>query len=79
MDAAPAGGYEFMPYDLKCGDINFRLDDFPYWSGRLLDRGEKLSYGNITCAVGDDNLVACHDTGGGHHGFVIQASGSSTF
>ncbi len=79
VDAAPAGGYEFMPYALKCGDINFRLDDFPYWSGRLLDRGEKLSYGNITCAVGDDNLVACRDTSGGRHGFIIRASGSSTF
>ncbi|CPT40516.1 Uncharacterised protein [Mycobacteroides abscessus subsp. abscessus] len=78
-DIAPSGGYEFMPYDWKCGDINFRLDDFPYWSGQLLDRGEKLSYGNITCAVGDDNLVACLDRSGGDHGFVIRPSGSRAF
>lgn len=79
VDISPSGGYEFMSYDWKCGDINFRLDDFPYWSGRLLDRGEKLSYGNITCVVGNDNLIACLDTGGGQHGFVVRPSGSQAF
>ncbi|WP_235630914.1 hypothetical protein [Mycobacteroides abscessus] len=79
VDFSPSGGYEFMPYDWKCGDINFRLDDFPYWSGRQLDPGEKLSYGNITCAVGGDNLVACLDTRGGQHGFLIRPSGSRAF
>ncbi|WP_234798050.1 hypothetical protein [Mycobacteroides chelonae] len=79
VDLSPSGSYQFMPYDWKCGDINFRVDDFPYWSGRLLDPGEKLSYGNITCAVGSAGLVACLDTSGGQHGFLIHPSGSRAF
>lgn len=80
VDLAPSGRYELMPSGWKCGDTNFRLDDFPYWSGRLLDHGKKLSHGNITCAVGLDYLIACRDTSGGEqHGFVIEPSGSRVF
>jgi hypothetical protein len=38
-----------------------------------------VSYGNVTCAVGADQLVACQDTSLGHHGFVLSPSGSTAF
>jgi hypothetical protein len=38
-----------------------------------------LTYLNVTCAVGADNLVACLDTTSGDHGFVVQRSGSWAF
>ena len=45
----------------------------------LLDVGQKLSYQNMTCAVGADRLIACLDTTSGQHGFVLQPSGSWAF
>ncbi|WP_407688178.1 hypothetical protein [Mycobacterium sp. HUMS_1102779] len=48
-------------------------------SGKLLGLGQKVSYLNVTCAVGGDNLVACLDTTSGDHGFVLQRSGSWAF
>jgi hypothetical protein len=48
-------------------------------AGKPLDAGQKLSYLNVTCAVGPDNLVACLDTTSGEHGFVLQRSGSWAF
>ena len=48
-------------------------------SGKLLGLGQKLSYLNVTCVVGGDNLVACLDTTSGDHGFVLQRSGSWAF
>ncbi|WP_374022072.1 hypothetical protein [Mycobacterium sp. HNNTM2301] len=47
--------------------------------GKLLGAGQKLTYLNVTCAVGADNLVACLDTTSGDHGFVLQRSGSWAF
>jgi hypothetical protein len=47
--------------------------------GKSLGVGQKLSYLNVTCAVGADNLVACLDTTSGDHGFVVQRSGSWAF
>lgn len=47
--------------------------------GKLLSAGQKLSYLNVTCAVGADNMVACLDTTSGEHGFVVQRSGSWAF
>lgn len=47
--------------------------------GKLLGAGQKLSYLNVTCAVGADDLVACLDTTSGDHGFVLQRSGSWAF
>lgn len=47
--------------------------------GAFLGVGQKLSYGNVTCAVGSDQLVACLDTSLGHHGFVLRPSGSTAF
>ena len=44
-----------------------------------LAAGQKLSYLNVTCAVGADNLIACLDTTSGDHGFVLQPSGSWAF
>jgi len=79
VEFSPSDAYEFLPYNWKCGDVDFRVDDFPYWSGKPLVSGEKLSYGNVTCAVGDDDLIACLDTSGGQHGFVVRASGSRAF
>lgn len=48
----------------------------PYNAGTLLNVGQKVSYGNVTCAVGADQLVACLS---GQHGFVLKPSGSSAF
>ena len=47
--------------------------------GALLGVGQKVSYLNVTCAVGADQLVACLDTSLGHHGFVLRPSGSYAF
>lgn len=48
-------------------------------NGGFLGVGQKVSYGNVTCAVGADQLVACLDTSLGHHGFVLRPAGSSAF
>jgi hypothetical protein len=48
-------------------------------NGAFLGVGQKVSYGNVTCAVGADQLVACLDTSLGHHGFVLSPSGSTAF
>ncbi|WP_420109218.1 hypothetical protein [Mycolicibacter arupensis] len=48
-------------------------------NGAFLGVGQKLSYGNVTCAVGNDQLVACLDTSLGQHGFVLSPSGSTAF
>ncbi|GBE66230.1 hypothetical protein MFM001_26920 [Mycobacterium sp. MFM001] len=50
----------------------------PY-GGKPLGVGQKLSYQNVTCAVGPDRLVACLDTTSGQHGFVLKPSGSVAF
>jgi hypothetical protein len=48
-------------------------------AGKSLGVGQKVSYLNVTCAVGADNLVACLDSTSGDHGFVLQRSGSWAF
>ncbi|MGV0624911.1 hypothetical protein [Mycolicibacter minnesotensis] len=48
-------------------------------NGAFLPAGQKVSYGNVTCAVGPDQLVACVDTSLGQHGFVLRPSGSFAF
>ncbi|MCV7351577.1 hypothetical protein H7K15_15765 [Mycobacterium parmense] len=48
-------------------------------AGKPLGAGQKLSYLNVTCAVGVDSLVACLDTTSGDHGFVLRRSGSRAF
>lgn len=48
-------------------------------TGAFLGVGQKVSYRNVTCAVGTDQLVACLDTSLGHHGFVLRPAGSSAF
>jgi hypothetical protein len=47
--------------------------------GNMLGAGQKVSFKNVTCAVGPDRLVACLDTTSGEHGFVLQPSGSTAF
>lgn len=48
-------------------------------NGAFLGVGQKVSYRNVTCAVGTDQLVACQDTSLGRHGFVLSPSGSTAF
>lgn len=90
----PGGGHP-KPGDCVVGAVNFRgpgyeLSRMSYGgcdgsaptlpsTGKPLGAGQKLSYLNVTCAVGADNLVACLDTTSGDHGFVLQRSGSSAF
>jgi hypothetical protein len=45
----------------------------------MLGAGQKVSYNNVTCAVGANKLVACLDTTSGEHGFVLQPSCSFAF
>ncbi|WP_292974906.1 hypothetical protein [Mycobacterium sp.] len=50
-----------------------------YNAGTPLGVGQKLTYQNVTCAVGGDGLVACLDTSLGQHGFALKPSGNVTF
>lgn len=90
----PGGGHP-KPGDCVVGQVNFKgpgyeLSRMSYGGcegnppplpsgGKALGVGQKLSYLNVTCAVGTDNLVACLDTTSGDHGFVLQSSGSWAF
>ena len=90
----PGGGHP-RPGDCVVSAVNFKgpgyeLSRMSYggcegnpaalpYRGKLLGAGQKLSYLNVTCAVGADNLVACLDTTSGDHGFVLQTSGSWAF
>jgi hypothetical protein len=47
--------------------------------GALLNIGQKVSYQNVTCAVGGDGLVACLDSSLGQHGFVLNPPRSFAF
>ncbi|GAB1815559.1 hypothetical protein [Mycobacterium sp. MUNTM1] len=68
------------------GAAGFRIDKElsgcpigSYNHGTLLGAGQKVSYQNVTCAVGGDGLVACLDTSLGQHGFALKPSGNVTF
>lgn len=90
----PGGGHP-RPGDCVVGAVNFKgpgyqLSRMSYVGcdgspaalppgGKPLGVGQKLSYLNVTCAVGADELVACLDTTSGDHGFVLRRSGSSAF
>ncbi|HET7074933.1 MAG TPA: hypothetical protein VFI55_12725 [Mycobacterium sp.] len=90
----PGGGHT-KPGDCVVGAVNFKgpgyeLSRMSYGGcdgsspplpsgGKSLGAGQKLSYLNVTCAVGADNLVACLDATSGDHGFVLQRSGSWAF
>ena len=94
-DISFPGGNHPKPGDCVVGQVNFKGPGYdlsrmsyggcegnppPLPSGaKALGVGQKLSYLNVTCAVGPDNLVACLDTTSGDHGFVLQRSGSWSF
>jgi hypothetical protein len=52
-------------------------------SFQILPAGSKITFANVTCAVGDAQLTACIITSAApglvDHGFVLQPGGSSTF
>ena len=89
------GGGRTKPGDCVVGAVNFKgpgyeLSRMSYGGcdgsppalpsgGKSLGGGQKLSYLNVTCAVGADGLVACLDTTSGDHGFVLQRFGSWAF
>lgn len=89
------GGNHPKPGDCVVGSVNFKgpgyeLSRMSYggcggnaaalpYGGKALAVGQKLSYLNVTCAVGADNLIACLDTTSGDHGFVLQSVGSWAF
>jgi hypothetical protein len=50
-----------------------------YSTGAVLNAGQKISYQNVTCAVGGDGLLACLDTNLGPHGFVLKPPSSFAF
>lgn len=50
----------------------------PPFPSKVLNPGQKLETGNMTCVVGEDALVACIDPTK-DHGFVLQPSGSRVF
>lgn len=70
----------------EAGAAGFRTEREPtscplgsFNSGTLLSAGQKVTYQNVTCAVGGDGLVACLDTSLGQHGFALKPSGNVTF
>jgi hypothetical protein len=70
-DAGAAGfRFESEPSGCTIGSFNH---------GTLLNVGQKVSYQNVTCAVGGGGLVACLDTSLGQHGFVVKPSGNAAF
>ena len=89
------GGGRPKPGDCVVGAVNFKgpgyeLSRMSYGGcdgsppalpsgGKSWGGGQKLSYLNVTCAVGADGLVACLDTTSGDHGFVLQRFGSWAF
>jgi hypothetical protein len=89
------GANHLRPGDCVVGAVNFKgpgyeLSRMSYGgcggnpaalpsNGKPLAAGHKVSYLNVTCATGTDNLVACLDTTSGDHGFVLQPSGSWAF
>ncbi|MBV8790187.1 MAG: hypothetical protein JOZ00_26340 [Mycobacterium sp.] len=89
------GGGRSRPGDCVVGSVDFKgpgyqLSRMSYFGcdgnpasapsgAKVLNAGQKLSYLNVTCAVGNDNLVACLDSTSGDHGFVLQRSGSWAF
>lgn len=95
MDDVPFPGGRPRPGDCVVGSVDFKgpgyqLSRMSYGGcdgnppplpsgGKALASGQKLTYLNVTCAVGTDNLVACLDTTSGDHGFVVQRSGSWAF
>lgn len=95
LDDVPFPGGRPRPGDCVVGSVDFKgpgyqLSRMSYAGcdgnpaplpagGKSLGAGQKLTYLNVTCAVGADDLVACLDTTSGDHGFVIQRSGSWAF
>lgn len=94
LDDVPLPGGRTRPGDCLVGSADFKgpgyqLSRMPQGgcgggaatptSGKSLGVGQKVSYLNVTCAVGPDSLVACLDTTSGEHGFVLQRSGSWAF
>lgn len=95
MDDVPFPGGRPRPGDCVVGSVDFKgpgyqLSRMSYGGcdgnaltlssgGKVLGVGQKLTYLNVTCAVGADNVVACLDTTSGDHGFVVQRSGSWAF
>ncbi|WP_406816321.1 hypothetical protein [Mycobacterium sp. M23085] len=95
MDDVPLPGGRPRPGDCVVGAVDFKgpgyqLSRMPYGTcdgnppplppgAKTLAPGEKVTYLNVTCAAGADNLVACLDTTSGDHGFVVQRSGSWAF
>ncbi|OBC02821.1 hypothetical protein [Mycobacterium sp. 852002-40037_SCH5390672] len=95
MDDVPFPGGRPRPGDCVVGSVDFKgpgyqLSRMSYGGcdgnppplpggGKSLGSGQKLTYLNVTCAVGADDLVACLDTTSGDHGFVVQRSGSWAF
>ncbi|APA76854.1 hypothetical protein LIX17_16200 [Mycobacterium avium subsp. hominissuis] len=95
MDDVPFPGGRPRPGDCVLGTVDFKgpgyqLSRMSYGGcdgnpaplpsgGKTLGAGQKLTYLNVTCAVGADHLIACLDTTSGDHGFVLQRSGSWAF
>lgn len=95
LDDVPFPGGRPRPGDCVVGSVDFKgpgyqLSRMSYAGcdgnpaplpagGKSLGAGQKLTYLNVTCAVGADDLVACLDTTSGDHGFVVQRSGSWAF
>jgi hypothetical protein len=95
MDDVPIPGGRSRPGDCVVGSVNYKgpgyqlarmsyagCDGNPAAqpvAGKPLAAGQKVSYLNVTCVVGTDNLLACLDTTSGDHGFVLQRSGSWAF
>lgn len=72
VSSSGVSGFHFQKHLTNCPPRRFT-------SGASLNAGQKVTYQNVTCAVGDGGLVACLDTSLGEHGFVLRPSGSAAF
>jgi hypothetical protein len=60
--------YTFGGFKGRCGEYQSNAPE--------LSVGKKIQYGSITCAAAE-GAIACFDTVGGSHGFVLREDGNS--
>ncbi len=65
----PGAPYAFGGFKGRCGEYQANAP--------VLPAGKKIQHGSITCAA-EEGAIACLDTAGGNHGFVLREDGNST-
>ncbi|MFZ2239161.1 MAG: hypothetical protein WAV90_06400 [Gordonia amarae] len=71
MGTAQSGSAAILHYKGNCSN--------QFGGNKVLNPGQKVSYGNITCGVVGGGITACLDSSNGTHGFVLDPAGSWAF